>query len=861
MQRSPIGPARITARRAPVRSPIRWRRLVLFLVLVAVASGGAYGYFLRVERQRLAAADAVLRRTPVPRPRQVPRSWRWATEGEWVVHEVARALVSWSQLAKGDATAMRVSVQRKDTGDGPGVFEVLLSGGPQPVVRTIRPASHVWDPAAYAEFARELVGSPASPPEGGAIGAVDELLLTGGDSRSLRRADLILWRAIEKRPNDGALHAQAALLWALYAMNDADGRYSDERPFLNGLTTHLAIAAALGGTTMEPHQAVASAALDMLVLRQTDAVDALARFTTVQPPTALLPWARALTVRITRNAALPGPPQANPTRLEKLQVLRSLYRARSCRAAMEQARSWRLTPSGEWVRSLVEACSDPERSTLLQDFTALQTADAATSLDLTASEPAAVLQELQRVSSVNTHQPGRPQGIIPAHVRADAGIRHILSAMVLAAREMSRLAQPRAVRELRLMVEPAIEGLALRPLVEMAFDAALEPRSSRRAVPPPVCERLARLIADRPDLLPAETWASAEACASQSLLQPAARDNNWAVQSVPPGTGWLVLGPWRRGRFVSAAVLAEAAARAPWSPQLAQRWLTVAYAGEPPSATVRQAYAKVLDYDVWAMRAAVADIHDDEAVVEALAERICAAEVEACAEYGEYLASLGRTATAEKLYRHALAGAGDPIHLSNHLARYVHLLLDQRRVPEALRVAHRAADVHSAGGLYALALAEERLGRYDEAARIYAAITERYDDKRRENEFLVRYRQRYGEGRFAEASRRALAEVFPGGMHHLELQDFERQGHQGGVFLGDRMNAAWRRLGARPGDFLVALDGYTVESGAQLDVIETLSDDPRVRLIVFRGTGTGSGYLELTGACARMRYDRVASAR
>jgi hypothetical protein len=255
------------------------------------------------------------------------------------------------------------------------------------------------------------------------------------------------------------------------------------------------------------------------------------------------------------------------------------------------------------------------------------------------------------------------------------------------------------------------------------------------------------------------------------------------------------------------------------------------------------------------MRAAIADLHDADDTVQALAERICESDVELCAGYAERVSLLGRAAAAERMWRRAVAGARDRITLSNALGPYVELLLDQGNTREALRVARLAADVYSAQGLFTLALARERLQEFDEAARLHAAITERYQDKRLENAFFARYRQRHADGRFEEEARRAMAELFPNGLVQRSLEDFRHAGHRGGVIFDARnLGEGWRRIGVRPGDFLVGLDGWAVESWDQLNAIVTFTDAPRASVVVLRA---GAGLIELSGAFPRWKFGPV----
>jgi len=252
------------------------------------------------------------------------------------------------------------------------------------------------------------------------------------------------------------------------------------------------------------------------------------------------------------------------------------------------------------------------------------------------------------------------------------------------------------------------------------------------------------------------------------------------------------------------------------------------------------------------MEGAIFHLHgaDDEA--QRLAERICEIDPEHCCHYAAFVASLGRPESAERMWKRALASTRDLITLSNGLAGYVGLLLDRGDTAEAPRLARLAADVYSAEGLRTLGYAYERLGRFDEAARQYALITKRYDKKTAENQFSVRYRQRHTDERFREESARAVAEVFPNGLRRKSLADFRRDLHNGGVLLADgNLTEGLRRLGLRPSDFLVGVDGFAVESQAQMDAALTWTDEQRIVVIFLR---KGSELAEVAGPEFRTRF-------
>ena len=175
------------------------------------------------------------------------------------------------------------------------------------------------------------------------------------------------------------------------------------------------------------------------------------------------------------------------------------------------------------------------------------------------------------------------------------------------------------------------------------------------------------------------------------------------------------------------------------------------------------------------------------------------------------------------------------------------------RLPKALKVARRAAEVYSAGGISTLAFALERLGRFEDAAKEYAKITERYGGKQDENTFFVRYGQRYHDQRFADQVQLATAALFPKGVVKRSLADFRQHGRSGAV-AGREMDERLWRIGLRPMDLVVAVDGFAVENDKQMDAVLTFTDDPSLTLIVMRQGAPGGDWVELAGPYRRLKY-------
>ena len=821
------------------------------VLILALAGAGAYSYRQRQETRRLATAQPVPSFAPYVKP---PRPWRWPTEGEWVVHEVVRSLVSWSALARNeDPAGSQVTVHRVAGAEEPGAFEVTVTGPRGPSRFNVQPSTHVWDAATYVDAAKALLGSGEAP-AGDAIPAVDTLLLAG-DTASLRRADALLFPQISARPRDANLHDQAALLFASHGLKEADRVYADARPFLNGLVAHLALARALRGAAAPTLRGqVAAAAADVFAWRQTDAMASLDRIDAADTEGRWKPWTHALRLRITLDPRLASL-ERRPTGLEAFESARALQLSWNCEQGLKAATSWGLAKSAAWVRAAAESCSGPEFQDLVGESLPLQVEDAGRLLDLKAGPLDSTLDALQAASLANTHQPARPTSIVPPHVRADAGLRHIVGAWSMMVRSLNGLGMPEAVQELARDTEALRNRLPQRALLDMDIHAGLQWQRVQ-SFPAELCGGYAKLVVDRPDLIPDSAWGNGYFCLGQPQLRMASAE--WISGLVVPGTGLLGAGPWR-GVLKGKGPETEAARRrAPWSTERVWRFLVAAHGPMPPTAEVLKAYEKLLDYNATAIKVAIDTIHDatDDDTLQQLAERLCEIDVETCAESAVDLAQLGREEAAERMWKRALAGAREPIGLSTSLGWYVNLLLDRGEEREALGVAQSAAQVYSAGGLFTLANAYERLGRFREAAREYAKITQRYENPVPENTFYVRYRQRYGNDQFGAEADRATAALFPGGLVRKTVADLRRQAPRDFVELRQpgELDERFRRAGLRQGDFLAAVDGFAIENREQMVAALSFTDEPTLTAIVMR---PGSGFIEVSGPYRRRKYGPV----
>ncbi len=160
-------------------------------------------------------------------------------------------------------------------------------------------------------------------------------------------------------------------------------------------------------------------------------------------------------------------------------------------------------------------------------------------------------------------------------------------------------------------------------------------------------------------------------------------------------------------------------------------------------------------------------------------------------------------------------------------------------------------------GLRGNAYFMERTGRLEAAEEGYRKIEERYRDGTHLDGFYIRQRQREGGEAWEARARAATTRLFPNGMRRVALSDLPATVPPGGPpepgWWIEQLAAAQLRFGLRPGDNLLALNGWRVENFAQLLMVLTLDDGPRTTAIVRRAGSLAT----VTGDWPRASYARV----
>ena len=194
----------------------------------------------------------------------------------------------------------------------------------------------------------------------------------------------------------------------------------------------------------------------------------------------------------------------------------------------------------------------------------------------------------------------------------------------------------------------------------------------------------------------------------------------------------------------------------------------------------------------------------------------------------------GQDDEAADLDRKAFALNDNPIAISNQVLPLVDYDFAHGLKDEGLKVAEYAGKVNSEMGLSIYCFALEKLGRLDEAEAVAKSDSAQYGD----NSWLLNFQLRHPD-RYPQVYADALKRAFPNGLVHAALADFSGNPKGGDQIKSD--SDTLRAAGLLPGDVIVGLDGYRVESDAQYIIVRALTFDSKMDFIVWRG----GKYLEL----------------
>ena len=271
---------------------------------------------------------------------------------------------------------------------------------------------------------------------------------------------------------------------------------------------------------------------------------------------------------------------------------------------------------------------------------------------------------------------------------------------------------------------------------------------------------------------------------------------------------------------------------APYEFQILRAAGRVKQKGRQTLESVKGDFANVSDYNLEAMNQIALLCREDPKEYLTHMRKACELRPDLYLTLARYLVGKQMPKEASYAYQAAFDRATDRISMANESEWIVNYYYDNGRVDDAVKIGADAAEVFSYRGLETAAKLMERMGKLDEAAKHLGDIRERYEDSGPLAAFCIRHK---GDSpKFAEQFRQLTAASFPEGMKNAAIGDFTGSPADG--VRVDSANENTEKAGIKVGDVVVALDGYRVQTLDQYMFVRSLTDNPKLSIILWNGT-------------------------
>ncbi|MDX2080340.1 MAG: hypothetical protein SFU53_06105 [Terrimicrobiaceae bacterium] len=802
--------------------------IALLLIALSLAVVGVVAYF------QVNTLDG-----PEPVPVIDPKL-PYQTEEAWTVREVAQSLADLAAFGAGKASQpVEVAESSVD-----GVYNIRSSSGRFSV--DVR--GGIWSPTTYSELATKMAGAPSGLQQQ-PVPDWSNLLNPGFQNLAEENRRISDWLTKEPKSADG--HVQAALLLGTIGLNDRASDFRDPRRVMNRMTAHLALARALGVDEGDPAHRVASAMLLTLAGNQSAAVEEINGW----PETdELAPWKSLLLLRNTGDWRLVehlGPQTPPAVRNE---FIDAMVRSITPRAGFDYIRERSVSPDVAIWRIFNEAPMSVQLGHVFQkrmlEFELAETAAAAKFYGLpVAADRADWLRDYLETpaGSVVVETPnGRMVDVAGRDIFADFHQRHLLGGISGLFQFLHDYWGVRdQAQQLREFVLSELPDLRLKPfLVRLIARTDDDQRAAN-----PAGEAV---IFKAPESVTPEMWATLRRDAAGKERFSAPDFHGWFSPEVPRQTAFetsLRLYSIGVGDENDANWLGELWKRSPFDYTLScfNAFLDEGKSWAISLPVLDKWLAKILPYNVSAMKRRAVPLESDPVAYAEAMEPVIRFDPDQLIQVAAVAEKRGYDDLREKYLLRAFEDADNRVWMANESPWLVARLYESGRVEKAREVADAAAEVYSYSGLQAAIWLAEAEGRWKDAMELARKTDERYNEGPSEQvACYLRMNERSPDE--AAAFVDVVKEVFPDGIQKATLTDFSGPPSAGSRI--DSASAQLERFGLKPGQIIVGLDGYRVDSYEQYAAIRGLREDPTMKIIAW----DGQEYREMEGTVAGRRF-------
>ena len=748
------------------------------------------------------------------------------TEESWIVTEIVGDITEMAAYArKPSATPLAINVESIR----PGLFRWSIDKD-RTSPRELDLNRDLWDHTRFADIARAVIGTALAEP--GAFHTPVNQSLLDFTPFTLTRLSAELSRELTGHMRSAALHEAAALTLGAFALRESSGRFQDVRWALNRMTAHLAMAHAFSDGRLGLDGRLADAVRLTLSNQQALALTRLDALDTGADANAARIWTSALRLRITQDWRRLKVP-ADASRFEKLEYLRARRATIGEMAAHEELERLRIDAedSADWMRILQSASRDMAvvEGRMVTEGLGMILESREFSDVFSRHHRQAVMTSFDALNARATRTiVNRQVAVLPWGAWAEFAQRHVAMLAVSTDRtKRHMLGMPDAADEAKVAFDKMFGSLSFWPIASVFRGKGKKSEYDMTRINDAVA-----LAVASPERISPFAW--------QWLERAAPRE--FVTQTMPSKAKWFY-GPSQRmpleagSRWSSLSSIESIMGvwrAAPHDYTLTTGTIRRQLGDSPTQAEIAQFLGARLLYDTRAIYTAIQHLPDDASAVP-LMERACRLAPSNCMNLGDALVRLSRADDAVKAYELAFDAADvDEVTVANSTRWLVMRYHETGQTARALALAERSAKAYSGDGLTTAALLYEKLGRFDDAERMYENVAERYERTAPLLGFYYRMVHQRRQTRFEQAWQATVASVFPEGLQPVRSSSPATPAR--GVIV-HRDNVDMVKAGFQAGDIIVALEGYRVESLEQYEAInECFRERPEMTLTMWRGS-------------------------
>jgi tetratricopeptide (TPR) repeat protein len=738
----------------------------------------------------------------------------WHTEEQWVVTDIARHIARW-QGQKPTALVTPIEPRAAEA-----AYRVASPGGPVSV--TLK--DYLWSPANFVPLVSATAAAKAESCDSSDI--LNRLLTP--TVRTLVEIDDLLSERLKQAPQNPCHHELAAVLLAVFEMREAAFRFEDQRPALNRMAAHLAIARALRGTAAPGVESRLGDLMIRAVAWRHDGFPDELRAYSEHATEPERTWLRTISLYSVQDwRELRDPAKA--TLAERLSYLRALSNKTDAARVLQFLEASAKEPVADWSRLAFQRDYNYETCNVYgRVASGASLAEAAEVHRLIRGRALHPEQVVATLSDEDTGE-GSPR-VLDWPLWAGFEQRSLLNLLLCEHNCVKGLYGADEADAYIHAATSRFHGLRLFPF-------CLSRLASKAAEYQPAVADSVRLVRERPELVTWVNWTFMMWPTPEigKVPEDVPHESRWFNPLLPYGTAldYNTRFTNRNGHATGDLALLDSVRPHVFHVLIRRLYAEAKYRGKPPVAALKSLYGSTVEYD----RDALVSITDaarasDPAEFLSAAQAMCQISVDDCRILADYLREKGDFDGAAREYQRWIDGAHDRIVVSNGVEWIVDYYFEHHQKEKALAIARQAGEVYSCTGLDTFALALEREGRLSDAESYFEKQQERYGMTAPLTAFFGRHTN---DAHMKASFDARMAEVFPHGRQPARKEDFVGARPEGAVVTGIEGHSP----ALHKGDTIVAVDGIRVVDLEQFRVQNRMESKPNVTIIYQRHADVG----------------------